>query len=161
MTVTRQASLVSSFQLMSGRGGEPTPKGAGRLHSGAGKTSRRVAVVEDELMVAWTIESMLEDLGHEVVGIFANGEHAVAALRDEAVDLVCMDINLGRGIDGIEAARQIRERQATAILFITAYSDGATKTRIFETVPDAVVIGKPTSLAGLEQAIRSFDGAPN
>ena len=112
-------------------------------------------------MVAWTIESMLEDLGYEIVGIFANGEDAIAALQDVAVDLVCMDINLGRGIDGIEAARRIRERQAPAILFITAYSDSGTKTRIFESAPDAIVIGKPMTQAKLEQAIGSFTGSPS
>ncbi len=156
MTGIDQVSFAPSFQFMTRQGGEASSTSANRADTRAGKTIRQVAIVEDELMVAWTIESMLEDLGHEVVGIFSNGEDAIAALRDMAVDLICMDINLGRGIDGIEAARQIRERQAPAILFITAYSDNATKARIHETAPDAIVIGKPTSLASLQQAISNF-----
>ncbi len=112
-------------------------------------------------MVAWTIESMIEELGYEIVGIFAKGEDAVAALQDVNVDLVCMDINLGRGIDGIEAAQQICERQAPAILFITAYSDNSIKTRISERVPEAVVISKPMTQAQLENAIGSFAGTPS
>jgi CheY-like chemotaxis protein len=161
MIGTAQASLIPSFQLITRWRGDAATRKAGRVHPSAGKTIKKVAIVEDELMVAWTIESMLEDLGYEIVGIFAKGEDAIAALQDVAVDLVCMDINLGRGIDGIEAARRIRERQAPAILFITAYSDSGTKTRILESAPDAIVIGKPMTQAKLEQAIGSFTGSPS
>ncbi len=161
MIGTRQASLIPSFQLITRWHGDTPNKEVGRVHPGTGKIIKKVAIVEDELMVAWTIESMLEELGYEIVGIFAKGEDAVAALQDLDVDLVCMDINLGRGIDGIEAAQQICERQVPAILFITAYSDSTTKTRIFESVPDAVVIGKPMTQARLEKAIGSFTGSPS
>lgn len=161
MIGTQQVILVPSFQLMTRRGEEGTPRSGDGAYFGAGKRIRQVAIVEDELMVAWSIESMLEDLGYEVVGVFANGEDAIAALHDVAVDLVCMDVNLGGGVDGIEAARRIRERQASAVLFITAYSDSATKARIHETAPDALVIGKPTTQAKLEQAISSFTGSTN
>lgn len=153
--------MVPSFHLMTRRSGEGTPRSADRVHSGAGERIRQVAIVEDELMVAWSLESMLEDLGYQIVGVFASGEDAIAALRDVAVDLICMDVNLGRGIDGIEAARRIRERQESAILFITAYSDGATRARIDETAPGALLIGKPTTQAKLEQAISSFTGSAN
>ncbi len=161
MIGTEQASLNLSFHLVTRRGKERPPRSTNRVYSRPSKTIRKVAIVEDELMVAWTVESMLEDLGHDVVGVFANGEDAVAALQNVAVDLVCMDINLGAGIDGIEAARRIQERQPTAILFITAYSDNATKTRIHEIAPDAIVIGKPTTMAGFEQAISNFTDSTN
>jgi PleD family two-component response regulator len=136
MIGTAQASLIPSFQLITRWRGDAATRKAGRVHPSAGKTIKKVAIVEDELMVAWTIESMLEDLGYEIVGIFAKGEDAIAALQDVAVDLVCMDINLGRGIDGIEA-------------------------RILESAPDAIVIGKPMTQAKLEQAIGSFTGSPS
>lgn len=161
MIGTHQVILIPPFQLMTRRGEEGTPRSGAGAYFGAAKTIRRVAIVEDELMVAWGLESVLEDLGYEVVGVFANGEDAVAALQDVAVDLVCMDINLGRGVDGIEAARRIRERQASAVLFITAYSDGATMARIHESAPEALVIGKPTTQAKLEQAISSLTGSTN
>ena len=161
MIGTEQASPNSSFQLMTRRGDDAARHSSDRPFSPAAETTRKIAIVEDELMVAWTIESMLEDLGHEVVGVFANGEDAIAALRNAPVDLLCMDVNLGAGMDGIEAARRIRERQPAAILFITAYSDDATRKRIYETAPDAVLMGKPATMAGLEQAISRFTGPTN
>jgi CheY-like chemotaxis protein len=157
MTGTDTARPISRLQLMTGRGADDGARPGERQSPERGLAIRRVAVVEDELMVAWTIESLLEDLGLEVVGMFANGEDAVAALKDAAVDLICLDINLGRGIDGIETARRIREGQPAAILFISAYSDDDTRARIGEIAPDAALIGKPTSLAALKQAVADFE----
>jgi len=122
---------------------------------------KHVAIVEDELMVAWSIEAMLEDLGHKVVGMFANGEEAVTALSAQAVDLVCMDINLGGGMDGIEAARRISEGRLVRILFISAYSDATTRQRVLDEVPGARLLGKPLMLNTLEQAIRNIDHRSN
>jgi CheY-like chemotaxis protein len=141
---------------MTGRGGEGGEKREDRLPAPIGRVIRNVAIVEDELMVAWTLESMIEDLGLIVVDIFANGEAAITALQNVAVDLVCMDINLGRGMDGIEAARRIRESQPIPILFISAYSDESTRTRIGEIGPGTALLGKPTCLATLEKAISDF-----
>jgi CheY-like chemotaxis protein len=120
--------------------------------------SKRVAIIEDELMVAWSMETMLEDLGHDVVGIFANGEDALAGLRDETVDVVCLDINLGAGMDGIEVARRMRGTQPIAILFVSAYSDAATKLRIKEAVPGALLLQKPIAAETLKLGISEVAG---
>lgn len=124
----------------------------------AGKTARagmirRIAIVEDEIMVAWSIETMLEDGGYDVVGVYSSGEDALAGLVGEPVDLLCMDINLGHGIDGIETARRIANRQPVAVIFISAYSDAVTTMRIREAVPDAVLLAKPVTSASLHDAI--------
>src|SRR5690242_12031747 len=70
---------------------------------------KRALIVEDELFVAWHIESLLQDAEVEVCAIAAEGEEAIEKARDLAPDLVIMDINLGDGIDGVEAAERIRE----------------------------------------------------
>ncbi|HEY0438660.1 MAG TPA: response regulator, partial [Xanthobacteraceae bacterium] len=69
-------------------------------------------------------------------------------------DLVLMDINLKGNIDGIEAARRIRELVDTYVIFITAYSDPATLARIQETVPGAPVLSKPVAPGRLGAAIK-------
>jgi DNA-binding NarL/FixJ family response regulator len=119
----------------------------------AASRSRRVAIVEDELLVAWTLEALLEDAGHEVIGMFSNGEDALAGLADQELDVVCMDINLGKGIDGIETASQLRAKQAPKIIFITAYADPTTAKRALEAAPGAIMLGKPVSAATLQDAI--------
>ncbi|MFC7498601.1 response regulator [Enterovirga sp. GCM10030262] len=114
---------------------------------------RRIAIVEDELMVAWSLESMAEDLGHYVVGIYASGEAALAGIGDMPPDLVLMDINLGGGIDGIETARRLRHGSSVAILFISAYADRETRDRALDAVPGAMLLGKPVPTVALAKAI--------
>jgi two-component system, response regulator PdtaR len=114
---------------------------------------RRVAIVEDELMVAWSLESMVEDLGYEVTGIFARGEAALAEIDPEGTDIVLMDINLGAGLDGVETARLLLQNERYRILFVSAYADPATQARIEEAVPGAQLLRKPISFALLAEAL--------
>lgn len=128
---------------------------------GAAPRSRRVAIVEDELLVAWTLETLLEDAGYEVIGIFPNGEDALAGLENEDVDVVCMDINLGKGIDGIQTATQLRTKQAPKIIFITAYADEATAKRAQSASPGAIMLSKPVSADSLQDAINRSSYSAN
>ena len=90
----------------------------------------RVLIVEDELFVAWHLESLVRDLKYDVCGLVPDGEGAVEQAADLEADLVLMDISLSGEMDGIEAARRIRQDRDTPIIFITAYSDAATLERI-------------------------------
>jgi len=113
----------------------------------------RALIVEDELFVAWHIESMLNDADIDVCAIASHGLEAIekaVALRPQ---IVIMDINLGEGIDGIEAARHIRELTDASIVFVTAYGDPKTLKRIEAEMPGVEVLGKPTSSAKLRSAI--------
>lgn len=118
----------------------------------------RVAIVEDEMMVAWALESMVEDMGYEVAGVFANASAALAGLLAAPVALVLMDINLGGGIDGIETARRIRLAYDVPVIFISAYADRATQVRIAEAVPGARFLCKPVQPADLTAAIGAAIG---
>lgn len=133
------------------------PKPNVRGKSRDAQAIRRVAVVEDELMVAWSIETMLEELGFEVVGLYPSGEQALLALARDAVDLLFMDINLGSGIDGIKTARRIRGAQAVPVIFISAYSDRTTRSRALEEVPDALFLDKPFAAGALKEAIDNLE----
>jgi CheY-like chemotaxis protein len=88
-----------------------------------------------------------------VIGIYASGEDALARLSNEDVDVVCMDINLGKGIDGIETASQLTSKHAHAIIFISAYADETTLKRAREVAPNAAILGKPVSIDALRRAI--------
>jgi DNA-binding NarL/FixJ family response regulator len=134
-------------------GGPPDPKSSPGQAVHGKFQSRRVAIVEDELLVAWTLEALLEDAGHEVIGIFSNGEDALAGLAGQNPDIVCMDINLGKGLDGIQTASQLGAEQPPRIIFITAYADPATAKRAREAVPSSILLGKPVSPDALQEAI--------
>ena len=113
----------------------------------------RVLIVEDELLVAWHLESMLRDQSHEVCALVPDGEGAIEQADDLDADLVLMDIRLAGRMDGIEAARRIRESRGTPVIFITAHGDPATRANVERVVPGAPVLAKPVSSEMLRDAI--------
>jgi len=84
---------------------------------------RKILLVEDEYILALDLERQLTELGYKVIGFVASGEEAVALAHEHKPDLILMDIKIKGEIDGIEAARQIQERDAIPVIYITAYSD--------------------------------------
>jgi CheY-like chemotaxis protein len=56
-------------------------------------------------------------------------------------------------MDGIEAARRIRESRNTPVIFVTAHDDPATRAHIERVVPGAPVLSKPVTGEQLRQAI--------
>src|SRR4029078_13529567 len=115
----------------------------------------RVLIVEDELLVAWNLESLVREQNIEVCGLVPDGEGAIEQAVDLDVDLVLMDIRLAGRMDGIEAARRIRAQRATPIIFITAHGDPATRAKIEQTLPGTPVLAKPITADRLKEAIAS------
>ena len=87
------------------------------------KATSRILIVEDEGVVTKDIQHRLERLGHAVVGIAYSGDKAVETAGRLSPDLVLMDIKLRGDMDGIEAARQIRDRFNIPVVYLTAYTD--------------------------------------
>jgi CheY-like chemotaxis protein len=113
----------------------------------------RVVIVEDELLEAWHLESLVRDQNHEVCALVPDGQGAIEQTGDLDADLVLMDIRLAGRMDGIEAARRIRESRGTPIIFITAHGDPATREHIERVVPGAPVLAKPVTSDKLRDAI--------
>ncbi len=89
----------------------------------------KILIVEDESIVAMDIKNRLELLGYTISGIASSGEDAVKMAAETSPDLVLMDIMLGRGMDGIEAAEQIHKHADIPIVYLTAYADDKTLSR--------------------------------
>ena len=89
----------------------------------------RVLIVEDEWVVAIDVRDCLEELGYRVVAIVASGEEAIVKARELRPDVVLMDINLEREMDGIQAAYQIWNELQIPVIYATGYSDQATVDR--------------------------------
>jgi CheY-like chemotaxis protein len=79
----------------------------------------RILVVEDMLLVAQEIESLLQDLGCEVVGPIPRLEQAVDTARSEDFDGAILDVNLD-GRDVYPVAAELRSR-GIPFFFITGY----------------------------------------
>ncbi|QDL94947.1 response regulator (plasmid) [Paroceanicella profunda] len=98
-------------------------------------TSARILIVEDDRVVRRDLQQQLSRLGHRVVGASATGEEAITLAAAHAPDLVLMDIRLEGRVDGIEAARQIRDAHRIPIIYLTAYADDETVRRAAVTEP--------------------------
>lgn len=118
-------------------GSAPTPR------------SKRVFVVEDEVIVAMELQQRLSELGFQPCGHASRGEVALQRIAEAQPDVVLMDINLGRGrMSGIEVAKALRDSIDVPVVFLTAYSspefvDGALEAESFSFVtkpfqPDAL-----------------------
>ncbi|NBB89791.1 MAG: PAS domain S-box protein [Spirochaetes bacterium] len=85
--------------------------------------SEKILLVEDEAIIAMSEVRMLEKHGFEVVTAY-NGHSAVeAADSDPEISLILMDIDLGTGMDGTEAAEIILERHDLPIAFLSSHTE--------------------------------------
>ena len=150
----------TTSNLMSGeRGGQPPVPTAGGGTPKVAKAALRVLLVEDELFVALHLEAVLEDLGHSVIAIVSTGEAALDEVDFHAPDLVFMDVNLGAGIDGVEAARRITRLRNVPVVFVSAYGDEATRARIAVAAPGSQLLAKPVTPGALKQALERTTGS--
>jgi len=78
----------------------------------------RVLIVEDEIIVALELESVLEDLGHKVVGIAADS-NAASHLADLSPDVALVDVNLRDGPTGAFAGQRLG-KLGVKVVFMTA-----------------------------------------
>lgn len=115
---------------------------------------RPVLIIEDEAMIAWTLESLLEDMGFVSITITGRGEDAIAAAARLQPGLIVSDINLGvRGMDGIAATIAIRQARVIPVLFITGHAGADATARIGRDLPDALILRKPVAKADLQRAV--------
>ena len=80
--------------------------------------SAKILIVEDEMLVAIELEAILEDLGHQPVGIASDLADA-EQLSCQSLDLALVDLNLRDGLTGPEIGKRLCARGVT-VLFITA-----------------------------------------
>ena len=89
----------------------------------------RILVVDDDGIVVMMLQLKLREMGYVVAATASSGAEAIQLAMQLRPDLVLMDICLGGSMDGIEAARQIREAIGTPAVFLSTFSDDETLQR--------------------------------
>ncbi|MDQ1275825.1 MAG: two-component system, response regulator PdtaR [Euryarchaeota archaeon] len=112
----------------------------------------RILIVEDEHIVAMGIKRMLKNMGYTLVGVASSGEDAINKAENTFPDLVLMDIMLRGEINGIEAAKEIKERFDVPIVYLTACSESKIVERAWKTGPSGYVV-KPFDEKDLQKSI--------
>ena len=85
----------------------------------------RVLIVEDEALFREMLSrTIAAEPGLEVVGVATEGKEAVRLAAELIPDAVIMDIALPGGMDGIDAALQIKaQRKETGIVILSVHKD--------------------------------------
>jgi two-component system, response regulator PdtaR len=147
----------------SGCSGQPPFSAPGANEGGDPKvgnsllTGRRVLIVEDETLIAWTLSPMIEDLGMALAGTATTADDAVAQAETLKRDLILRDIRLKEEKSGITACRLIRERFGIPVIFVTGDGDPASIRLAEEAKPVAIVL-KPVRTQDLNVAIMKVYG---
>jgi DNA-binding LytR/AlgR family response regulator len=95
----------------------------------------KILIVEDELIIAEDVKSMLTKMGYEIVGNAMDYDEAISILEESTPDLVLLDINLNGKKDGIDLANTINVKYKTPFIYTTSYSDSVTLERAKQTKP--------------------------
>lgn len=114
--------------------------------------NKSILIVEDELIFAQDLKETLRSLGYKVIRIASTGERAIELVDEAYPDLILIDINLGPGVNGIEAAERILSQVSIPIIYVTAYMDSALVTRAKATNPYGYIL-KPFDIKELQAAI--------
>jgi DNA-binding NarL/FixJ family response regulator len=117
----------------------------------------RVFIVEDEFTTLSVLEGVAKSAGFQVVGTASNSAGAIQNAITARPDLLIMDILFPKGVDGIEAAKQIQDdakdvKLDLGIVFVTSQTDPATKDRALKLNPYAFV-EKPFARDDLKQTL--------
>ncbi len=120
----------------------------------------KIAVVEDEMIIANEICDILEELGYDVIEPCVTYGQAIEMLEVESPDIVLLDIQLAGKKDGIDVAWVIKENYSIPFIFLTSNSDKATLDRAKELNPSAYLV-KPFKqedlYTSIELAINKFE----
>ncbi len=114
----------------------------------------KILIVEDEAVVGIYVGKMLTRAGFGISGIVSTGEEAIASARKEPPSLVLMDVMLGSGLDGAQAAEAICAAGAVPIIFMTGCSKDDVLKRLKRVRPAGFLL-KPFESSDLLSAIQS------
>lgn len=87
------------------------------------KETQKLLLAEDDRIIALAQVMNLRAAGYEVVHVPTGEEAVERALADREIALVLMDIDLGEGIGGPEAATRILAQRDLPIVFLTAHAE--------------------------------------
>jgi len=112
----------------------------------------RVLIVEDEKIIALDLQRRLERFGYTICETCSEGVDAIEKAKLHKPDIILMDIMLNGPMDGIEAAKIIKQELRIPVVFLTAYVDDRTLERAKTAEPYGYIL-KPFKERGLYTAI--------
>lgn len=114
--------------------------------------SQSILIVEDDPLVQADILGTLAQGGLQAIGPCSSGEEALIEAERARPALCLMDVQLNGPLDGIDTAKQLRDRFAIPVIFLTGCLDSKTVERARTVLPYGY-LSKPFTADGLVAAI--------
>jgi len=113
-----------------------------------------IVILEDEAITTLFLQSALEELGHNVIGVFDSGESLLESLKSiPKIDLLLCDIKINGNIDGIELVKKLKQvHESLLLIYISSFKDSLTISRAKETKPNAYLV-KPILESDISAAL--------
>jgi DNA-directed RNA polymerase specialized sigma24 family protein len=89
----------------------------------AAEIATDVLIIEDETFIAMDLESLVRNLGHNVIGVARTHADAVALAKNKKPGLILADIQLADGSSGLDAVNELLRTFEVPVVFITAYPE--------------------------------------
>lgn len=105
----------------------------------------KIIIVEDELLIALQLKSMLESLGYSVPACYRSGTEFLSAYREGDADVILMDINLADKTNGVETSMQLAALSSVPVVYITENTDEALRRKAIAETNVRYYLKKPFS----------------
>jgi CheY-like chemotaxis protein len=89
----------------------------------AAEIATDVLIIEDDTFIAMELETLVEGLGHHVLGVARTHAEALALTKKKQPGLILADIQLADGSSGLDAVNELLGSFEAPVIFITAYPE--------------------------------------
>lgn len=121
--------------------------------------TKRVLVIDDEVLIQEVIQASLEDIGEWSVLLASSGSEGLAIAASESPDAILLDVSMPV-MNGIETLKKLRDNSTTQgipVIFLTAKVQPVDKAT-FSQLGVAGLIAKPFDVITLTQQIAKILG---
>lgn len=112
----------------------------------------KVLIIEDDMILALSLEIMLKKIGYTNVKKAHTGENALEIMVEFEPDIMLVDIFLGVGISGIDVVKKIQKQRDIPVIYITGNSDNYHRGLASETNYMSYLV-KPITFTELKKAL--------
>lgn len=123
------------------------------MHTSQVAQATKILIVEDEQIISWHIQEVLEKEGYEVIAVVGSGIEAIEVVSKIKPDLALMDIRLNGELDGIDTADFLYSTFNIPVVYLTAHCDRSTLARATQSAPFGYLL-KPFQPPELHIAIQ-------
>jgi len=83
----------------------------------------KILIVEDESVLALSLQNILEQENYAVVGTVSDFQRAFVIAQQEEPDLAIIDFKLANAIEGTTVARELTKRYGVGVIFTTGHAE--------------------------------------